>query len=66
MLYKIRSRGNYAHLWNFEQFRQEVDGEVADYELNGNVIQSITYRVQTAIPQHKLDEYLFIGEPIEE
>ncbi len=66
MLYEIKAKSGYAHLWSYERFKEDVGGQVRDYNLNGNLILSVTYSVVNPIPQSKFDEYSFIGEIISE
>ena len=43
---KIKVTGK-LHLWGWQEFKEAIDGDIVDYETNGNVILSITYVVST-------------------
>jgi hypothetical protein len=59
MLYKVWSKFSCEHLWAYDNFREQVGATLYNYELNGNIIKSITYEVDTKIAQSVFDEYNF-------
>lgn len=53
---KIKVTGK-LHLWGWQEFKEEIDGDIVDYETNGNIILSITYVVSTLPNDDILKKY---------
>lgn len=53
------------HLWGWQYFKERIDGDIVDYEVDGNIILSITYVVATLPIKELLDEYGLKYEIIE-
>lgn len=53
---KIKVTGK-LHLWDWQEFKEEIHGDIVDYENNGNIILSITYVVSTLPNDYILKKY---------
>lgn len=59
MYYKVWSKEGYAHLWQYDYFREEVDGILVEHNTDRGIINYIIYRVDNYIDDKIFDEYYF-------
>lgn len=57
MLYRVWSKSENEHLWNYEIFKEEVNAILVDYSMSGSIVKSILYSVSKQIEQAIFDKY---------
>lgn len=66
MRYKVWSKDGLTHKWNYDFFRESVDGTIYSFDGEGSRIKYIILIVKKPIPQAMFDHFFFDYEILSE